>query len=74
MNIPKMYVTYIIKPIEDNIKELQIYYYSKNILKYPHKRIYKKYIDIYSKLLQEKLKYLEKLIEEELESHEDTRK
>ncbi len=74
MNIPKMYVTYIIKPIEDNIKELQGYYYSKNIFKYPHKRMYKKYIDIYSKLLQEKLKYLEKLIDEELEFHEKTKK
>lgn len=66
MNTPKMYVTYVIKPIEDNIKELQACYYSKNILKYPHKKLYKKYIDIYSELLQQKLKHLETLIEEEV--------
>ncbi len=66
MNAPKMYVTYVIKPIEDNIKELQACYYSKNILKYPHKKLYKKYIDIYSELLQQKLKHLETLIEEEV--------
>ncbi len=66
MNIPKMYVNYIIKPIENNLKELQACYYSKNIFKYPHKKLYKKYISIYSELLQEKLKYLEILIEEEI--------
>lgn len=68
MNTSKMYVTYVIKPIENNIKELEICYYSKNILKYPHKRLYKKYLDLYSNLLQEKLKYLEVLIEEEIKN------
>lgn len=70
MSTPQMYVIYVIRPIEENIRELQFYYYSKNIFKYPNKKLYKKYIDLYSKLLQEKLKYLEILIEEELTSFE----
>lgn len=74
MNTPQMYVTYVIKPIEENIKELQVCYYSKNIFKYPHKKLYKKYINLYSELLQKKLKYLEKLIEEEITSHIDSEK
>lgn len=74
MNTPQMYVTYVIKPIEDNIKELQVCYYSKNILKYPHKKLYKKYINLYSELLQEKLKHLEILMEEEISFHRNIQK
>lgn len=61
----EMYVTYVITPIENNIKELQACYYSKNILKYPHKKLYKKYMNEYTKLLQEKLKHLEQMMDEE---------
>lgn len=74
MNVLEMYVTYVIEPIEKNIQELQVCYYSKNIFKYPYKWIYKKYINQYSQLLHEKLKYLERLMEEEHQFNEKIKK
>lgn len=62
MNVLESYRKYVLLPIENNLKELYIKYYSKNI--FIRKKVYKKLIEEYEKIYLEKLNEFDKMIKE----------
>lgn len=65
MNIIELYRLYILKPIEDDLNELYVNYYSNqnNIIL---KNYYKKMINKYEKIYLNKLENFDKLINTEM--------
>ena len=74
MEVLDMYAKNILHPVEEEIKKLRVYYYSKNIFKYHFKELYKYWLDKYENLFFEKLNDFGKIIDEEYEFQKDIEK
>ncbi|MFA7119914.1 MAG: hypothetical protein WC277_00370 [Bacilli bacterium] len=65
MDIISMYCDFVIKPIEEHVKELRAKVYSRNFFDWLSRNLYKEYLDKTEKLLFEKHQRLGEIIKEE---------
>ena len=62
-----MYCDFVIKPVEDYVKELRIKVYSRNFFDWLSRGLYKEYLEKAELLLFEKYKRLGNIIQEEID-------
>jgi hypothetical protein len=67
IDIVSIYCNMVINPIEDNVKELRAKVYSKNFFDWLNRRLYKEYLEKTEKMLFDRYKRLEVIIQEEID-------
>ena len=62
-----MYCDFVIRPIENEVKELRAKVYSKNFFDWLSRGLYKEYLEKTEKLLYKSYERLSKIIQEEID-------